>query len=231
MGKQAQYPIVNRSVFQKEFPNRYEKLSKPKVIITGIRYFEAIIDKDNSFLPAKSTVTITGDLNNLYFLLTVLNSKVIAYYIRENYYSSSMGGGINFTPDLIRSLPIPQIPTNKQLFVECSEQMQKCNQSLLLKRCRFMQRLKDNVPNVKINSTLETFDLFDFTKFITELKKQKIVLSLREQDEWEDFFNDYKQQCNELSAQISATDREIDKMVYELYGLTDEEIAIVEGVC
>lgn len=94
-----------------------------------------------------------------------------------------------------------------------------------------MQRLKDNVPNVKINSTLETFDLFDFTKFITELKKQKIVLSLREQDEWEDFFNDYKQQCNELSAQISATDREIDKMVYELYGLTDEEIAIVEGVC
>ena len=93
-----------------------------------------------------------------------------------------------------------------------------------------MQRLKDNVPNVKINSTLETFDLFDFTKFITELKKQKIVLSLREQDEWEDFFNDYKQQCNELSAQISATDREIDKMVYELYGLTDEEIAIVEGI-
>ncbi|MBR6656298.1 MAG: N-6 DNA methylase [Alistipes sp.] len=230
LGKQAQYPIVNRGVFQKEFPNRYEKLSKPKVIITGIRYFEAIIDKDNSFLPAKSTVTITGDLNNLYFLLAVLNSKVIAYYIRENYYSSSMGGGINFTPDLIRSLPIPQIPTNKQLFVEYSEQMQKCNQSLLLKRCRFMQRLKDNVPNVKINSTLETFDLFDFTKFITELKKQKIVLSLREQDEWEDFFNDYKQQCNELSAQISATDREIDKMVYELYGLTDEEIAIVEGM-
>lgn len=230
LGKQAQYPIVNRGVFQKEFPNRYEKLSKPKVIITGIRYFEAIIDKDNSFLPAKSTVTITGDLNNLYFLLAVLNSKVIAYYIRENYYSSSMGGGINFTPDLIRSLPIPQIPTNKQLFVEYSEQMQKCNQSLLLKRCRFMQRLKDNVPNVKINSTLETFDLFDFTKFITELKKQKIVLSLREQDEWEEYFNDYKQQCNELSAQISATDREIDKMVYELYGLTDEEIAIVEGV-
>lgn len=230
LGKQAQYPIVNRGVFQKEFPNRYEKLSKPKVIITGIRYFEAIIDKDNSFLPAKSTVTITGDLNNLYFLLAVLNSKVIAYYIRENYYSSSMGGGINFTPDLIRSLPIPQIPTNKQLFVEYSEQMQKCNQSLLLKRCRFMQRLKDNVPNVKINSTLETFDLFDFTKFITELKKQKIVLSLREQDEWEEYFNDYKRQCNELSTQISSTDREIDKMVYKLYGLTDEEIAIVEGM-
>lgn len=29
--------------------------------------------------------------------------------------------------------------------------------------------------------------------------------------------------------QISATDTQIDALVYELYGLTDDEIAIVEG--
>jgi hypothetical protein len=29
--------------------------------------------------------------------------------------------------------------------------------------------------------------------------------------------------------QIDATDNEIDKLVYELYGLTPDEIAIVEG--
>jgi hypothetical protein len=28
---------------------------------------------------------------------------------------------------------------------------------------------------------------------------------------------------------IDPTDREIDRLVYELYGLSDEEIAIVEG--
>jgi len=32
-----------------------------------------------------------------------------------------------------------------------------------------------------------------------------------------------------LQRQIDATDRQIDKLVYELYGLTPEEIAIVEG--
>ena len=32
-----------------------------------------------------------------------------------------------------------------------------------------------------------------------------------------------------LQRQIEATDREIDRLVYELYGLTDDEIAIVEG--
>jgi len=35
--------------------------------------------------------------------------------------------------------------------------------------------------------------------------------------------------AKELQRQIEATDREIDKLVYELYGLTPEEIKIVEG--
>jgi len=32
-----------------------------------------------------------------------------------------------------------------------------------------------------------------------------------------------------LQRQIDATDRQIEKLVYELYGLTEEEIAVVEG--
>jgi hypothetical protein len=33
-----------------------------------------------------------------------------------------------------------------------------------------------------------------------------------------------------LSRQIEATDVSINKLVYELYGLTDEEIKVVEGI-
>ena len=32
-----------------------------------------------------------------------------------------------------------------------------------------------------------------------------------------------------IKRQIAATDKEIDELVYELYGLTEEEIAIVES--
>lgn len=32
-----------------------------------------------------------------------------------------------------------------------------------------------------------------------------------------------------VERQIAATDRQIDRLVYELYGLTEEEIAVVEG--
>ena len=37
------------------------------------------------------------------------------------------------------------------------------------------------------------------------------------------------QAASQLDAQISATDRQIDRLVYDLYGLTEEEIALVEG--
>ncbi len=32
-----------------------------------------------------------------------------------------------------------------------------------------------------------------------------------------------------IGAQIEATDRQIDWLVYDLYGLTEEEISVVEG--
>jgi hypothetical protein len=37
------------------------------------------------------------------------------------------------------------------------------------------------------------------------------------------------QDINSLQRQIEATDEQIDALVYELYGLTEEEIRIVEG--
>ena len=45
----------------------------------------------------------------------------------------------------------------------------------------------------------------------------------------EALFEENKKKVVDLKTQIDQTDREIDHMVYALYGLTEEEIAIVEG--
>lgn len=42
------------------------------------------------------------------------------------------------------------------------------------------------------------------------------------------YFNEQKQKAQELKTEIDKTDNEIDQMVYELYGLTKDEINIVE---
>ena len=42
-------------------------------------------------------------------------------------------------------------------------------------------------------------------------------------------YRQYSPRYRELIERIARTDRLIDQIVYQLYGLTDEEIAIVEG--
>ena len=65
--------------------------------------------------------------------------------------------------------------------------------------------------------------------FLKELHKAKVSLSLAEEAEWLGYFTEQQAKAHALQAQINKTDREIDALVYELYGLTEEEIAVVEG--
>jgi hypothetical protein len=47
--------------------------------------------------------------------------------------------------------------------------------------------------------------------------------------EWMEVFETKKAEAQTLKAEIDKTDAEIDAMVYELYGLSEEEIEIVEN--
>ena len=55
-------------------------------------------------------------------------------------------------------------------------------------------------------------------------------MSLSDEAEWEEYFNTESKKALELKSQIDETDKEIDQLVYKLYDLTEEEIAIVEKV-
>lgn len=160
---------------------------------------------------------------DLLFILAIMNSqyaKVLLDDIR--------GGDFHIYPEHIRNIPIPEC-TDQQPFIDLADKMLSLNKDLQDKRARFIRRLQDNMPDIKITGTLETFDTLDFAGFIAELKKQKIKLSLVQQDEWEDFFNDYKAACCELVAKITETDKEIDTRVYDLYGLTKDERQLIES--
>jgi hypothetical protein len=56
-----------------------------------------------------------------------------------------------------------------------------------------------------------------------------MTLSLKQKAEWIEYFDEQQGTVVALQQEIDHTDNEIDRMVYELYGLTEEEIRIVEG--
>ena len=94
---------------------------------------------------------------------------------------------------------------------------------------KFIELVQDNFVVNKISKKLEAFNEYDFKNFLSELKKQKVTLSLSDQSEWKDFFEKSQTEINQIQSEIDKTDKEIDQIVYELYGLTEEEIKIVEG--
>ena len=160
-------------------------------------------------------------------LLAIFNSSFIRYELNTNRRSN-----IHIYPDDWKRLALPNIDTDERKFLSeqlsaLADKMLSLNQQLQEKRGRFLRRLSENFEGIKITTALQAFDQLDFKGFVAELKKQKIKLSLIQQDEWEDYFNQYRQACQELSEQIKATDNEIDQRVFDLYGLTDEERKIV----
>jgi hypothetical protein len=86
----------------------------------------------------------------------------------------------------------------------------------------------------KLTSKLSSWYELDFSDFIKELNKaiktaNGTPLTKKDEFEWMELFEENKKKALALKAEIDRTDKEIDQMVYELYGLTEEEIKIVEG--
>ena len=107
--------------------------------------------------------------------------------------------------------------------------MLELNKELQNKIKKFKNRVSSNFELKSFSKKLENFYKLDFKEFLKELGKQKIKLSLLEQDEWEEYFENYKINILKLENQIEMTNKEIDTLIYNLYNLTPEEIEIIEN--
>ena len=197
-----------------------------KIVIQDIAtQITATIDCDKYL--CNDTLNIIFALDNDYafeYILCILNSKLVNVWFKKIF-----PAGLHIKTNQLEQIPIPAIPVDtQQPFVALADTMFTLNQQLQEKRSRFHRRLTENMEGVKITTALQTFDKLTFAEFVAELKKQKIKLTLAQQDEWEDYFNQYADACRQITAQITATDHEIDLRVYQLYGLTDEEIKTIE---
>ena len=164
----------------------------------------------------------------LKYVMCLINSTLHRYLYES---SINESGKVFAQVKIIYIDPLPIKVVNEdtqQPFIDLADTMLSKNSQLQEKRSRFLRRVSDNMEGVKITSALQTFDQMDFAAFVAELKKQKIKLTLPQQDEWEDYFRQYADDCHQLTDQIAAIDREIDLRVYHLYGLTYDEVLTVD---
>ena len=186
-------------------------------------YAEAPYYHGHSITPFKPNET--ENTRTIFTILGIVNSKLISWFAKFKLSNFSKKTFPKLNPKDIKQLPIHK---EFRLIKLPVEHILEQNKNLLQKSSKFLKRVQDNLGIEKISKKLSRFYDYDFKTFLAELKRKKVKLSLSEQDRWEEYFNQYKSEIQELQAEIDRTDREIDQMVYELYGLTEKEIELVE---
>ena len=218
-------------------PRTFNLFSDEKIIVREITgSFPKCIHaaySEEIYLYNRSNIAVVkreGSTVSLKYILTLLNSSLMSYYFKKNTAKAERKLFPKIILNDLRLFPIRNISPKEQLpFTSLADKMLTLNADLQKSVQRFLKRVQDNLHPAKVSGALENFYAMEFADFVKELSKQKARLSLKQQDEWEDYFAEYKSACQGLTAEIAATDHQINQLVYQLYGLTEEEIAVVEG--
>jgi type I restriction-modification system DNA methylase subunit len=189
------------------------------------------IDYNNFYHNTKCySLTKKNNINEDYrFWLAILNSKLLWFFLSNTGYVLR-GGFFTFKTKYLEPFPLPhldniekQSPIIENVNIIISKTAEFQNGILL-----FVQLIQNKFEIENPGAKLNNWHELEFKDFLKELQKHKVKFSLSEEAEWMQYFNEQKEKAQFLKAEIDKTDREIDRMVYELYGLTEEEIKIIE---
>ena len=162
-------------------------------------------------------------------LLAIINSRVATKLYRLLH---DIKGKVfaKISLDNLGSFPVPNLnsESGKKLASLSKDRIRLTGEAETTKE-QFLQLLQSKCDLPKPSKRLQNWPDLDFKGFLAELKKKKIKLSLEEEAEWLTYFNKKKTEANTLQAEIDGIDKQIDQIVYELYGLSEEEINVVEA--
>lgn len=215
--------------------------------LNGIDYKNDIFSDENLFIKriaTKPEATIINKrcfaFNTLYclyepknniskkYLLILLNSRILEFYY-EGTFNLGMSLTTQLTVEFLKQLPIKEISLeNQQPFIEKADQMLLLNKELQELSEKFQRNLQREFSLETLSKKLQNWYELSFADFLKELAKAKVNLTLSQKAEWEDYFLQEQKRALDRQSKVHTTDKEIDQMVYELYGLTEEEIEIVE---
>lgn len=188
---------------------------------------------DKQFI-ARDNLYVIRDENgiiNLKALLAVLNSKLLTWYF-QNVINPERGKAMaQVKRGHLQELPI-QIKGMDTLIIHSEKRLQLTAESIKLS-FKFLKFLSSQFSE-ELSSKMSSWEDLEFKDFITELNKaikksDGQPLTKLHELEWLEVFESKKGEVIELRSEIVKTDKEIDRMVYELYDLTEEEIQVIEN--
>ena len=166
-------------------------------------------------------------------ILGVANSKLLSWLAKYKSSNFSKNTFPKLNPKDIKQFPIPQFFPNDSKITSCVKSIMEEQEKLDSIVARFPLYLQSQFSIDILSRKLLNWHILEFGEFIKELNKvvkkagNPPLTKLAEMN-WMEVFDAKKAEARKLMKHIEKTDAEIDVIVYELFGLTVEEISIVE---
>jgi len=168
------------------------------------------------------------------YILCLFASKLLSFYFR---YKANEFDALfpKIKIGEFKSLPVKPIKIEGQrIFAEHAEKLEMFFKQQITLKNKFLKYLQSQFSIETFSKKLQNWYELEFGDFIKEVNKViKNVggekLTKMNEMEWMEVFETKKAEAQALKTEIDTTDKQIDQMVYELYGLTEEEIGIVEN--
>jgi hypothetical protein len=147
------------------------------------------------------------------------------------------GGFYEAKTQNIEKLPIPirdnQHPITFETYQakeNIAQLAQQC-QTLAEQRYGLERNTQLSMMQLKIKRftrKLQSWWDLEFSDFLDELEKQKIEIPLKKYAEWHKFLSEAILEHQDFDLQIAELETQLNKAVYELFDLTEEEIKLIE---
>lgn len=211
-------------------PRSFKVFSQPRILVREItsKHPKSLICTymEETYLNNLSIINVLAreENQNLKTLLAILNSALISFYFQKTTPKSERKMFPKIILRDLKKIPI-KLPDDEKAFSEKTDLMLSLNKLFQEKLQKFLKLIQSEFDIEKISQKLGKFHELDFDEFVKALKLKK--LSLDKKEELLEFFEKHKKELVEVKNRIDATDKEIDEMVFDLYGLSDEERGLV----
>lgn len=168
---------------------------------------------------------------NLKFYLGLLNSRLLNWLFQFNNFHMVGKPLAEVKVVFVTRLPVADANAEqKKQIASAVENILEHSRTIEENVSRFLSLMKSEFNIERISRKLDDWYSLEFKDLVNEIEKiiKPRKLSLQEKTEWMTYFEAEKSKAMAIIMLIEKTDLEIDQKVYELYGLTPNEIALVE---
>lgn len=203
------------------------KFTAAKIVYLDIAESAPFAFDDKGIFIDCTVFMIPGD----YFVLGFLNSKA-AWFQWIGQTPIASGGYIRLKQQYIAPTALP--PASKTGCSKIELLARKCAK-LAIERLEIQSAVRHRISadlgnGARLSRKLEDWHHLDFAAFRDEVKRVfKTEIPVKQRGEWERYLAEEGEKVRKLTAEIDAAEREIDRIVYELFDLTPDEIALLEA--